>query len=650
MSKQTKIVLNLTETTLNGRLRYRVFAKHGETVLHTDTLDLGSATARRRFLTALAEQAEQKSIPFDPAEYNALLQQRAVEADVESDKPGRVRDLAPKTILHAFKLHVLAEHLDGGVLLWSARTKKLYTFRPSSMRRADVLQAVGEAGAKKVWGGLDTPADGCYRDGEIIDAIATMAAETPRLGHDSLTGQGVWPLGDGYLVVNGGDAWRCMGQRWERAEHPKVEGRVIDFGGASDPWCPDLVERVEAMTLETASEVVTKLINVLGHWNWSHAADPQTVAGLVLATFVQACWPWRPQVSITGRSDSGKSTLWQEVLAPIFLRWHLMADRSTEAGLRQNVGNGAMPLLIDEFDKYRHRDQVLQLIRTSSRGGKVLRGTANQRGMEFGLRHIVWIAATESGLIEGPDKNRFIHLELNLPKRRGVLDIPGPSELTDLGRSLAAVAVWAVPYATKLAVVLRSHRIEEVPGRVVESFAVPAAMTAVANHGCDVHQDRAVEILHEMLEGRDETEEQGFGDEERLLQDILSAVVRVPEESRDVGGGKSSVVYVQRTVAQRLDDPQLFDDLEAGGVRLVKPRDDEDQRLFIATDVVRQHLLGPDWHGKVLDTLLLRLPDAQRDRQRCAGQRIRGVSLPLDAILDDSVPAVPGCPDGGGTT
>jgi hypothetical protein len=369
------------------------------------------------------------------------------------------------------------------------------------------------------------------------------------------------------------------------------------------------------------------------------------VAALVPATFIQACWTWRPLVSIIGASDSGKSTLLSQVIVPVLGEWTIAADRSTEAGLRQRIGCNAAPVVIDEFDLYKHRQQVLELFRTASRGGEILRGTADQTGMSYGVRHIGWFAAIESGDVWGQDRNRFIRLELLPPRNRGELVLPGSRELGELGRVLTAAAIWAAPRAVELAESIRNTAVAGIHGRLVESFAVPAAMHAVMMHGREVTREVAVDTLRRMIGGRAALIGQGERDEVQLLRDILRTTVRVPEPSPNGNG----TVQVARTVAHilanegrpngraALGSPNsvAVATVAAMGVRLYRPRDEDGLRLFIADDVVRRELLQDTrWSESRIDQLLTRLNGANREQQRLDGTvRSWGVSLPWASSL-----------------
>ena len=84
-------------------------------------------------------------------------------------------------------------------------------------------------------------------------------------------------------------------------------------------------------------------------------------------------------------------------------------------------------------------------------------------------------------------------MELLPPVHRGELVLPGTRELGELGRHLMVAAIWAAPRAVELAEAIRNTIVPGVHGRLVESFAVPAAMHAVLTHGREVTREVAVQ-------------------------------------------------------------------------------------------------------------------------------------------------------------
>ena len=359
--------------------------------------------------------------------------------------------------------------------------------------------------------------------------------------------------------MDGAEAWVYDGTSFDPLDRPIAGNKIIELN-AEKQWHRNMPELVDSMNATISKRLLRRLTYLFEHWNWTHPWDARSIAAVAIATYVQALWRWRPLVSITGPSDSGKSTLFQELLLGIFLDWTICADRSTEAGLRQAIAHSAAPVLIDEFDKYLHRQRVLELFRTSSRGGKVLRGTADQTGQQFGLRHIGWFAGIELGLVWGPDRNRFIEMELRRPEGRSI-SLPGASELGELGRQLAAAALWAAPRARELADEIKATPIQDVHGRLIESFSVPAAMHAVMKYGRGATLNQGRAILRQMLADREGLQDQGEPEETRLVQDILAANIRVStrEGSKDL------------SVGQLLEEYDTYrSELEAKGIHLLR--------------------------------------------------------------------------------
>jgi hypothetical protein len=550
-------------------------------------------------------------------------------------------------VLQAFGIDVLGEMDDQSIVCWVPETGKRWRVKsPANWKIEEMFQAMGQRALNGLWREPGQPPSGRYKPEALREAVAIVAATSPRLTASRFVGQGVWRHESQILIVNGGEACLYDGSMFDPVSHPRLGSKIIDFH-ADAGWGTDLEQQVQAMTPERAAGALQRLQGVLGHWNWTHAADAEVVAALIPATFIQACWTWRPLVSIIGASDSGKSTLLGQVIVPVLGEWTIAADRSTEAGLRQRIGCNAAPVVIDEFDLYSQRQKVLELFRTSSRGGEILRGTADQTGISYGVRHIAWFAAIESGDVWGQDRNRFIRLELLPPEHRGELALPGSRELGELGRLLTVAAIWAAPRAVELAEAIRNTIVPGVHGRLVESFAVPAAMQAVLMHGREVSREVAVETLRRMIGGRAALIGQGERDEVQLLRDILNSTVRVSEPSPSGNGS----VQVERTIGQILGtairpngrpglgtpNSTALTTVAAMGVRFCKHHGSDQQRLFIADDVVLRRLLRDTrWAQSRIDQILSRLAGAERDQQRLDDTvRSRGLSLPWPSCLTE---------------
>jgi len=661
-----RIAIEFTPRSRNGGSRYAVAAVYGEDTLHSDTFDLHSHHSRGRFVQAVARIATERDIPFNTAHACSMLMDEARNGSRQGNEEPETgsRDTAPATVLGEMGIEVLGEQEDQSVLCWVPATQKRWLIKSlQHWGGIDMTQALGEAAAERLWLNDGEPPVGMFTVAEVKRAVALAASRAPRIAWADLVGQGVWKQGRNFLVVNGAKAAIYNGHGFRQITHPVLGNRIIDFN-RSKRWARGLVGRIREMNQEIAGQLLADLRTWLGQWNWSHPADATVTAGLVFSTFIQACWTWRPLVTITGESDSGKSTLLSELLLPILGDWTIAADRSTEAGLRQAMGHDACPVVIDEFDQYRHRAQVLELFRTSSRGGTVLRGTRDQEGRAYGVRHIAWFAAIESGELWGQDRNRRIRLELNRPTNRGMLTIPGASELSDFGQRAMAAALWAARAAIDLADRIKRTRIDGVHGRLIECFSVPAAMVAVLTAGLGVAEETAVNVLREMIAGREDLHAQGEADQVRLLRDILAANVRTTITTGDRQSSEErSVGQLLRGTGNGADARDPVQLLEAKGIKLIRTRRTQDaqqtaggrrradgeRRLFLVLDTVQQELLvGTRWADGRIEQLLRRLPEATWEQQWCGNQRRYGVSLPWPRCLggldgrddrqDDSTP------------
>ena len=169
-------------------------------------------------------------------------------------------------------------------------------------------------------------------------------------------------------------------------------------------------------------ESIERAVELFSRWRWRNPHDAHLVTGLVMATWVQTIWSWRPLVAVIGESGSGKSTLFEALggragTTGMFGGLVLASSKSSEAGIRQGVANSGRIILLDEFEKSKDRQQVLDTLRASSRGDIVMKGTTSQKGLQFRLQHIAWVSAIESGMKQQPDRNRFVMLNL-LPAER----------------------------------------------------------------------------------------------------------------------------------------------------------------------------------------------------------------------------------------
>lgn len=560
----------------------------------------------------------------------------AVEPPPEEESPTEAaspveQDLA---VCEAIGLDVLGERPGREIVVY-AQGKTDTIAKISRFTYDDLLQVAGPVVRQRVHQSAEATVPGQYRFSRVREAIAVLAGQQ-RLRDQTARGAGVWPCPGGLVLVGCREAaiWNLSQESLERVQRPKAAGVLLDLD-SSEPWfdfqrLQDDLKR--ASDPQWRQDVLNELDDLTRLWRWEADLRGPTatlLAGLVLATWVQTTWKWRPHVALTGESASGKSTF-LESLDALFGPLGLLTGKTSEAGLRQRVRNRACAILLDEFESDRHRNHILELLRTSGTGGRILRGTVNQGGIEFGLRHIAWVGAIEVGMERQPDANRYLTFEMLLPlaEQQQGFRAPASDDLADLGQRTLALAVRCSRVALELAAGLRGTAIEGLDGRTVESLAVPSAMLA-AVLGLGENVGAAREVLTSCAaciaqQARPEP------DQVELMQAILSSHVVLDK------GERTTVAQILSSYTGFRDAPEP---LERVGLAVVSdsnaPRGFSGARtgLFLDTRVIRRHLLSDTrWADQSIDTILLRLAGAERARRRIGSRNCRGILLEWPAF------------------
>ena len=543
-----------------------------------------------------------------------------------------VRYPIQEKILKKLQIDVLYEDEEGRIRVFSSLLRKSSWIRQVDRLKKDVaIQICGPPAMIHI--SNDPDGEETWSIADVRAAIA-LAASTRR-GKDDERGVGIWQGLDDFgnetntiVIVGNTEACRWNGDKvLRRVLAPRIDGLVLDFGSDAKEWYDfDQLEKDMAAACGQTwrQDVVDSCVALLSQWRWKNPeADPTIVAGLILASWVQTIWAWRPLVAVTGESNAGKSYLFEALGGSdnnlgLFGYLAFKQAKSTEAGIRQGVGKTARVILCDEFEQSKDRETILKVLRTSTRGESIARGSANQKAQKFRLRHISWVAAIEAGLTKQADNNRFIQLDLLRAEKgkHGKLRLPSGGELQRLGQKLLAVAIWSAIEAKRLAVDLKDTQVQGVEARTVESFAVPAAMLGVA-YGYS--RDEAAGLLRQMAATVDKLE-QGHTDHEQLLDDILSARFFIDAK------------LGQMTVSQILEsESRLYD--AAHHLAAVGVKEMEGGGIFVAPRVVQRQLLkGMPWEQQSIDKLLLRFEGAERACLRLAGKVARGIQLPPQAI------------------
>lgn len=270
-----------------------------------------------------------------------------------------------------------------------------------------------------------------------------------------LRGRGAHPIGNGGLLLHCGD---------------KLMVPVFNLNGSIKryQWIDaGLHERF----VYTASEAIPRphhdaadatpairLLSLLRTWQWKRPLlDPRFVLGAIGASLVGGALHWRPHIWITGGSGTGKSTLngRDGVIHKIFGEGLFRTANTTAAGIRSALKNSTVPVMLDELEAKednRMADAVMELMRISSSGDKITRGSADHSGAEFTLQSCFWASSINIPPLEPQDRTRLAVCELDPLSKDALPPELGKYNFPEMGRLLLRRMIdgWHLLEATKL--------------------------------------------------------------------------------------------------------------------------------------------------------------------------------------------------------
>lgn len=560
--------------------------------------------------------------------YEELLRLAAeAQAKAAAEPQPEIDSLAvQRNIVEAMQIDVLGEWETGEVEVYSIYHRKTRQIR--DMDRVGfnrLLQLCGPPAKHKIHQG-QTDVPGMWKLSEAKEAIAVLAGETT-LKEDSMRGRGAWrgkgkdgaPVDEIVLVGSGeGAVWN--GREFSRVEHPRRGGQILKFTGAGDWYDFGMlnVHLKNSASLSWCQGVVRESTELFEGWRWQNQTAPNLLTGLVMATWLQSIWEWRPQVVITGQTNSGKTYLFQtleRVFGGLALK---ISGQSTEPGIRQSIAIESPATLLDEWDTGRHQQRILDFVRTSSRSDRRATGTNHQKAVHANAGQIFWLAGIMSGLKKAADLNRFITLELLAPEESSPrLEMRSHDDLADLGQRLLAVAIRHAMSSVKESSRLRLVKFPNMDHRVVESFGVPSSLLAcVAGYDSSASEG----LLQVLMRNAVVDDESKLSDEEDLLTTITSTVV---DGGKSIG--KRSVGALIELVQSNNYHTEASEALEQHGIGVSVYTDNDNgetgESCFVLCHnlISRSLLRGTDFEGKTIGQIIKRIYSAEKSRRRIGG-------------------------------
>lgn len=227
---------------------------------------------------------------------------------------------------------------------------------------------------------------------------------------DKIRGRGAWIDEHGRLLWHSGDAiWRvengklkneATGQRnrWFYPRRPAI----------MKPWAEPV--RLE----ESPAPAMLKMLNT---WSFERGPCDAVIAiGGIGVMLLGGALRHRPHVAAMGDFGVGKTEL-NAFIKAVVGEALLDCANATEAGIRQRMDFDTLPVAIDEFEASEHGDNrrvaaIVDLMRASYSGGRVLRGGADHHGVEFQARSAFLASGVNLPPMTPADRSRYAILNL----------------------------------------------------------------------------------------------------------------------------------------------------------------------------------------------------------------------------------------------
>ncbi len=535
----------------------------------------------------------------------------------------------PTTIAVPETLNIVGEDESGRIVIESLANHKIYILPLRDLTFEQMVQCGGHEISQKFYRRKQQSLPGQASFLSLKEKIIIEAAQK-QLGRIEWLGQGFHFQDSGDLLINnGGTAYLWDGKQLDEYHSPLIGLRLIKKN-TGRKWIEisKLRDSLESFNIDKAVELRDQLLAYFNQWGFVGRWDAFILAGWFLGQQIQSYWKWRPHLWISGPAGSGKTILLEAMAAiggRLVLR--LEGQNLTEAGLRQAIGNDSCFAYIDELERNKSRDLILQFLRSGGRGGLVVKGSANQKVTRFRIKHMIACGSIETGIERQTEVSRFFVIETKKDDSRDP-KLPSVSEAEKLHLRIVTFVLWATHKIDRIMGTV--DKIDGYDARLVDAYRVPAVMIALG----DPEPDKAFKhYLHEFLNdwgARRSNEIQS--DESDLLDTILKSVVWVNTTRFNEMKGIDQNIRTQRTISQLLDDDGSIDEetedlLAAKGVKKFP-----DGVLMDPRAIERELLKDSKWANFNTQNILKRLPGVRTNVRRViAGGRPRSLLIPLDA-------------------
>lgn len=366
----------------------------------------GVTDAKRAAAAVMGEVRVPEFVDLDgkPTDWNDLHQREGAD---EARRQLGITSKPTKAAANDNVPFVALGYNRGEYYYLASGTRQITRLAASSHSKTNLIQL-----APLSWWSMEFPSKQGISWEMAADAMMRDCEARGVFSPDIIRGRGAW-LDEGRVVFHFGDQLSVDGELQPVTSILSRHVYEMDRGLPSTEDVPPL-----------SDEDGQRLVEIATKFRWTKPASAALLAGWAALAPLCGALRWRPHIWITGGAGCGKTTVLNDYVHRLMGGMDIFAQgNSTEAGIRQELGSDALPVLFDESEQNNDREasrvqNVLSLIRqaSSESGARTLKGTAGGEAMHFMVRSMFCLSSIQVGMKHQADFERLTVLALR-PKR-----------------------------------------------------------------------------------------------------------------------------------------------------------------------------------------------------------------------------------------
>lgn len=437
-----------------------------------------------------------------------------------------------------------------------------------------------------------------------------------------------------------------------------TDGRLIDVDKFESDYfyekAPSLAVKIQSSLPATDSR---RLIDLCRLIRWENPYYGDILAGWMFSALVCGAMSFRSHLYMIGAAGTGKSWVLDNIVKPIMGKMALsISSKSTEAGIRDQLGGDIRPVIFDEAEAENNNDKVrMQAIFDLARNGSSENADAIVKfGAKYVCRSAFLFASINSSMSKTADLSRTAFIKLaNAPTRKSddakrqdnnnfrKLESEASRLLTDeYCRCLLSRAIALVPILRK------SHRIiADLAAKEFGSRRLGDQMAMVISGLWGLQSDQVISeavarsLIEQTCIQSDKADLDDQTQEEKALDHLLFSNI----ETQTKLGVKHYILSLLISIISGHDDveglnaSEVKQDLASKGIILSNIG--SKQYMFLAVNkaaLPSKIFNDTEWSYGWQDALL-RIEGVEKTSNRyfCRTLTSKAIAVPLDYIIKD---------------